>query len=91
MGKVSFWLALIAILYLFFGCGRLLWPNPDNSLEEKNREELYKMLKASKGYSFRALLHKLFVPLIVLFYFPFYRPGAGIAVAVLLLGLAVAI
>ena len=88
---MNFWLALIAILYLLFACGRLLWPNPENSLEEKNREEFYRMLKASKGYSFRAWLHKLFLPLIVLFYFPFYRPGAGIAVAVLLLGLAAAI
>ena len=87
---MSFWLALIAILYLFLAGGRLLWPNPDNSLEGKNWEEFYKILEASKGYSFHALLHKLFLPLIALFYFPFYRSGAGIAVAVLL-GLAVAI
>ena len=48
------------------------------------------MLEASRGYSFRALFHKLFLPLIVLIYFPFYKPGAGLAVAIVLLGLAFA-
>ncbi len=87
---MSFWFVLIALLYLLFAVGRLLWPNPDGSLDNKNQEEFDKMLEASKGYSARAFLHKLFLPLMILLYFPFYKPGAGIAVAVVLFGLAFA-
>jgi hypothetical protein len=88
---MAFWLVLIAILYLLFACGRLIWPNPDDSLEHKNQKEFYKIIEASRGYSFRALLHKLLFPLIAIVYFPFYKPGAGLAVAVVLLGIAFAI
>ena len=49
------------------------------------------MLEASRGCSFLALLHKFSLPLIVFIYFPSYKPGAGLVVAVVLLGMAFAI
>ena len=49
------------------------------------------MRKACEGASPMALLRKLFVPLIVVFCFPYLKPGAGIAIGIALLGLAVAV
>lgn len=85
---MSFALVFVGLLYSLFALGRLVWPNPDGSLDGKNREEFYKMLKATEGYSPLALLHKLFVPLIIALYFPFFKPVAGLAVSVVLIGLA---
>jgi hypothetical protein len=88
---MAFAAALIGLLSLFFAIGRLLWPDPDGSLDSRNHDEFHKMLKATEGSSLMALLHKLFVPLIAVFYFPFLKPGAGIAVGIALIGLAVAV
>ena len=88
---MAFWLVLIAILYFLFAWGRFMWPNPDDSLERKNQDEFNKIIEASRGHSSRALLHKLLFPPIAIIYFPFYKPGAGLAVAVVLLGIAFAI
>lgn len=88
---MSFAAAFVGLLFLFLALGRLLFPDPDGSLDGKNRDEFHQMLKATEGGSPVALLHKLCVPLIVEFYFPFLRPGPGIAAGVALICLAAAI
>lgn len=87
---MAFAAAFLGLLSLLFALGSLLWPDPDGSLDRKNHDEFHKMLKASEGSSPMALLHKLFVPVIVVFYFPFLKPGAGIAIGITLLGVAIA-
>ncbi len=88
---MAFGAAFVGLLSLVFALGRLLLPDPDGSLDSKNHDEFHKMLKAAEGTSPMALLHKLFVPLVAVFYFPFLKPGAGIAVGIGLIGLAVAV
>lgn len=88
---MAFAAAFLGLLSLFFALGRLLWPDPDGSLESKNHDEFHKMLKAAEGWSPMALLHKLFVPLIAAFYFPLLKPGAGVAIGVALVCLSLAI
>lgn len=86
---MSFALTFVGLLYLFFAVGRLLWPDPDGSLDRRNHEEFRKMLGAARGYSPLALLHKLSLPLIITVFFPYLKPIAGIAISAFLIGLAV--
>lgn len=86
---MSFALMFIGFLYLFFALGRLLWSNPDGSLDRRNQEEFRKMLEAARGYSLIALLNKLFLPLAITVFFSYLKPMAGIAISALMIGLAV--
>ena len=88
---MAFGAAFVGLLSICFAIGRLLSPDPDGSLDRRNHEEFQKMRLACEGSNPMALLHKLFVPLIVVFYFPYLKPGAGIAIGIALLGLAVAV
>lgn len=88
---MAFAAAFVGLLSIFFAIGRLLMPDPDGSLDSKNHDEFHKMIKAAEGSTPMAIIHKLFVPMVAVFYFPFLKPGAGIAIGIALLGLAIAV
>lgn len=88
---MAFTLAFLGLLSLFLALGRLLWPDPDGSVDSRNHDEFHKMLRAAKGSNPTAILHKLFMPLIAVFYFPFVKPGAGIVAGIALIGLALVV
>lgn len=73
------------LLYCFFAVGGLLWPNPDGSLDKKNRDGLSELMRKTKTKGISGCLYKIFAPIVLALYLPFYKPVLGLIFGVVML------
>lgn len=82
---IDFWLVFSALVFALFSVGRLFWPDPDNSVSERSEEQLRKLRKELAGPGIIGILQRLLFLVIFLFYFPYNKPMAGLAISGLLI------
>lgn len=82
---MKFVLVLCGLVCGFFAVGRLLLPDPDGSLDATNKKEVEDFRSKALQGGIKGFVFLAFFPLVMAFFFPFYRPAAGILLAILLI------
>lgn len=63
---IDFWLFFPALVIALFSVGRLVWPDPDNSVSERSEEQLKQLRIKLSGKGIVGVLRKIVFAIVYL-------------------------
>lgn len=88
---MKFALVFIGVLHGLFAVGRLMWPDPDGSLDQKNQAALDDFCLLASQLSALGFVFMFIYPIVIVSFFSFHRPTAGLAIAAAMIAIGFAI